>query len=140
GRTAAAATRSDRVAGHLRRRRPVRLQPGCAEDVQRTRPRPAIARLGRTTSVKGGAALFATRLRAGQRVSPPLLRRPRIRRAWRNRRPLSRPAGRDVAAAVRESRRIMALTATIYTIEIDLNDSDRGVYESLALRVARHPS
>ena len=34
----------------------------------------------------------------------------------------------------------MALTATIYTIEIDLNDSDRGVYESLALRVARHPS
>src|SRR5213075_119026 len=34
----------------------------------------------------------------------------------------------------------MALGATIYTIEIDLNDSDRGVYESLALRVARHPS
>ena len=34
----------------------------------------------------------------------------------------------------------MALTATIYTIDIDLNDSDRGVYESLALRVARHPS
>jgi uncharacterized protein YaeQ len=36
--------------------------------------------------------------------------------------------------------RAVALTATIYTIEIDLNDSDRGVYESLALRVARHPS
>ncbi len=34
----------------------------------------------------------------------------------------------------------MALTATIYTFEIDLADSDRGVYESLALRVARHPS
>ena len=34
----------------------------------------------------------------------------------------------------------MALTATIYTIEIDLADNDRGVYESLALRVARHPS
>jgi uncharacterized protein YaeQ len=34
----------------------------------------------------------------------------------------------------------VALTATIYTIEIDLADSDRGVYESLALRVARHPS
>jgi uncharacterized protein YaeQ len=34
----------------------------------------------------------------------------------------------------------MALTATIYTIDIDLNDSDRSVYESLALRVARHPS
>jgi uncharacterized protein YaeQ len=34
----------------------------------------------------------------------------------------------------------MALTATIYSIEIDLADSDRGVYESLQLRVARHPS
>ena len=34
----------------------------------------------------------------------------------------------------------MALTATIYTIELDLADHDRGVYESLALRVARHPS
>ena len=34
----------------------------------------------------------------------------------------------------------MALTATIYTFEIDLSDSDRGVYEVLALRVARHPS
>ena len=34
----------------------------------------------------------------------------------------------------------MALTATLYNIEIDLADNDRGVYESLALRVARHPS
>ena len=34
----------------------------------------------------------------------------------------------------------MALTATIYNIEIDLADADRGVYESLVLRVARHPS
>lgn len=34
----------------------------------------------------------------------------------------------------------MALTATIYNIHIDLADSDRGVYESLELRVARHPS
>ena len=34
----------------------------------------------------------------------------------------------------------MALTATIYNFDIDLADSDRGVYESLALRVARHPS
>src|SRR3954465_11170685 len=33
----------------------------------------------------------------------------------------------------------MALTATIYTFDIDLADADRGVYESLALRVARHP-
>jgi len=34
----------------------------------------------------------------------------------------------------------MAQTATIYTIQIDLADSDRGVYESLDLRIARHPS
>ncbi|CAN5454469.1 YaeQ family protein [soil metagenome] len=34
----------------------------------------------------------------------------------------------------------MALTATIHNFEIDLSDSDRGVYESLELRVARHPS
>lgn len=34
----------------------------------------------------------------------------------------------------------MALGATIYTFEIALSDSDRGVYEQLALRVARHPS
>src|ERR1041384_6853004 len=34
----------------------------------------------------------------------------------------------------------MALTPTIYNFDIELADSDRGVYESLALRVARHPS
>jgi uncharacterized protein YaeQ len=34
----------------------------------------------------------------------------------------------------------MALSSTIHTIEIDLADNDRGVYEALALRVARHPS
>jgi uncharacterized protein YaeQ len=34
----------------------------------------------------------------------------------------------------------MALTATIYNFEIELADADRRVYESLALRVARHPS
>ncbi len=34
----------------------------------------------------------------------------------------------------------MALSATVYTLDIDLSDSDRGVYETLALRVARHPS
>ena len=34
----------------------------------------------------------------------------------------------------------MALTATIYTADIDLADHDRGVYEALALRLARHPS
>jgi uncharacterized protein YaeQ len=34
----------------------------------------------------------------------------------------------------------VALTATIYNVGIDLNDFDRGVFEALALRVARHPS
>src|SRR5262245_43082790 len=34
----------------------------------------------------------------------------------------------------------MALTATIHHFEIALSDVDRGVYETLDLRVARHPS
>jgi uncharacterized protein YaeQ len=34
----------------------------------------------------------------------------------------------------------VALTATIHTFDIELADTDRGVYETLALRVARHPS
>jgi uncharacterized protein YaeQ len=34
----------------------------------------------------------------------------------------------------------MALGATIHVFEIELADSDRGVYQSLTLRVARHPS
>lgn len=34
----------------------------------------------------------------------------------------------------------MALTATIFNFDIDLADTDRGVYETLALRVAQHPS
>ena len=34
----------------------------------------------------------------------------------------------------------MALTATVYTFDIELAHADRGVYETLALRVARHPS
>jgi uncharacterized protein YaeQ len=34
----------------------------------------------------------------------------------------------------------MALSATVYNFDIQLSDVDRGVYESLALRVARHPS
>lgn len=35
---------------------------------------------------------------------------------------------------------VVALTATIYTADIDLADHDRGVYDTLALRIARHPS
>jgi uncharacterized protein YaeQ len=34
----------------------------------------------------------------------------------------------------------MALTATLYQITVELSDVDRGVYETLELRVARHPS
>ncbi len=34
----------------------------------------------------------------------------------------------------------MALTATVYNFEVELADGDRGVYESLALRLALHPS
>ncbi|MGH8456457.1 MAG: YaeQ family protein [Stenotrophobium sp.] len=34
----------------------------------------------------------------------------------------------------------MALTSTIYSFSIQLADIDRGVYETLDLRVARHPS
>lgn len=34
----------------------------------------------------------------------------------------------------------MALTATIYNFEIQLSDADRGVYETLALRLACQPS
>jgi uncharacterized protein YaeQ len=34
----------------------------------------------------------------------------------------------------------MALTATIYNFDVDLADNDRGVYETLAIRVAQHPS
>jgi uncharacterized protein YaeQ len=34
----------------------------------------------------------------------------------------------------------MALTARIYTFDIQLADVDRGVYEALALRVAQQPS
>ena len=34
----------------------------------------------------------------------------------------------------------MALTATIYNIDVELADVDRNVYDTLSLRMARHPS
>jgi uncharacterized protein YaeQ len=34
----------------------------------------------------------------------------------------------------------MALTATMYHLQVGLSDVDRGVYEALDLRLARHPS
>ena len=34
----------------------------------------------------------------------------------------------------------MALGAVVYNFDVELADNDRNVYESLALRIARHPS
>ncbi len=34
----------------------------------------------------------------------------------------------------------MGLSATVHSFEITLNDADRGVYQALDFRVARHPS
>ena len=34
----------------------------------------------------------------------------------------------------------MALTATLHTFDVALSDVDRGVYEQLAIKAARHPS
>jgi uncharacterized protein YaeQ len=34
----------------------------------------------------------------------------------------------------------MALTATIYNLDVELADTDRGVYETLAFKVAQQPS
>ena len=48
-------------------------------------------------------------------------------------RPARRPPGICYTSRV-------ALSSTIYNFDIDLSDTDRGVYEALALRVPRHPS
>ncbi|MDY7231188.1 YaeQ family protein [Hyalangium rubrum] len=34
----------------------------------------------------------------------------------------------------------MALSATMYHVQVNLSDVDRGVYQPLDLRLARHPS
>lgn len=34
----------------------------------------------------------------------------------------------------------MALTSTLYTVQLEIADTDRGVYETLELWVAQHPS
>jgi uncharacterized protein YaeQ len=34
----------------------------------------------------------------------------------------------------------MALTSTVYTVEVALSDMDRGVYEQLSIKAALHPS
>src|SRR5688572_14237343 len=53
--------------------------------------------------------------------------------------PFSSP-GRCSPSCGRGAGTEMALTATIYAFDVQLDDADRGVYETLALRVARHPS
>jgi len=55
---------------------------------------------------------------------------------------LATPGRRIGAAPVRRLLHdaAMALNATIHVFNIELADADRGVYESLTLRVARHPS
>ena len=34
----------------------------------------------------------------------------------------------------------MALTSTVHVFDLSVSDVDRGVYESVSLKVARHPS
>lgn len=34
----------------------------------------------------------------------------------------------------------MALTATVYSVDVSLSNVDRGVYEQLSIKAARHPS
>jgi uncharacterized protein YaeQ len=46
----------------------------------------------------------------------------------------------NMTAAARRLEVLMALTATIYNFDVDLADNDRGVYDTLAVRVAQHPS
>jgi uncharacterized protein YaeQ len=48
--------------------------------------------------------------------------------------------GRPGNMGVRDVGLAMALTATMYTFNVELSDVDRGVYETLAIRAARHPS
>ena len=50
-----------------------------------------------------------------------------------------RPGPVRGAAGAAEAR-LMALSATVYHLQIELNDVDRGVYQALDLRLARHPS
>jgi uncharacterized protein YaeQ len=44
------------------------------------------------------------------------------------------------AGNARETRPSVALPSTVYSFDIELADVDRGVYDTLALKVARHPS
>jgi uncharacterized protein YaeQ len=48
--------------------------------------------------------------------------------------------GPHLPRRVRITIAAVALSSTVFVFEIDLADSDRGVYETLSLRVARHPS
>ena len=65
-------------------------------------------------------------------ISPGAARR---RRGDRGERPSQASTGRSGTMSLR-----MAQTATLYALTVDLSHVDRGVYETLDLRVARHPS
>ena len=52
--------------------------------------------------------------------------------------PLKRSAPGNIETAIASKH--VALTATLYNFDTELADIDRGVYQSLALRLARQPS
>src|SRR6185503_17046000 len=64
------------------------------------------------------------------------------RRRHRARTGLADRRRRRLTAAARDRDIIvlMALSSTVFVFDIDLADADRQVYETLSLRVARHPS
>ena len=64
---------------------------------------------------------------------------------WSKPRPLRDSLSRSflrsrLLAKVCDDLPLMALTATVYHLPVALSDVDRGVYETLDLRLARHPS
>ena len=62
--------------------------------------------------------------------------------------PSAEIAGRDSALGTKHSALVrahgvewrVALSSTIYNVSVDLSDVDRGLYQSIALRMAMHPS
>jgi uncharacterized protein YaeQ len=67
------------------------------------------------------------------------VRRDAVRRPWSTGICYSGRSRREIGPS-KEASCAMALGATIYSFNIDLANADRGVYQQLELRVARHPS
>src|SRR5450432_1820886 len=59
--------------------------------------------------------------------------------AWQ-RKPTHAPQLTRDPGAIRVECAAVALSATVYHLQIELSDVDRGVYEALDLRLGRHPS